>query len=251
VSPWNSQKYLNVWVCKLANDVNGYAQMPGGNPAIDGIVIDYRYFGVANYNDSPYDQGKTLTHLVGNYLNLFPLWGSGVRCSDDYVDDTPIHNAPNYGNPGPGHISICPGYPLEMTLNFMDNTVDAARCMFTYGQMLRMHSVLAAGAARSGLRQGYTQCNSDFEASENVLISVYPNPSSEKITVKIFSPDEALATIAIYSSDGRIIAARELPVGSVEAETEWDVHDWPEGTYAIHIRMGSELFSELLHIVKN
>ena len=73
--------------------------MPGGPVATDGIVIDYRYFGTGGTAIAPYDEGRTLTHLVGNYLNLHDLWNDVSRCSDDEVADTPVHNGPNYALP--------------------------------------------------------------------------------------------------------------------------------------------------------
>jgi hypothetical protein len=115
--------------------------MPGGPSATDGIVLDYRFLGSLGTVKAPYDQGKTLTHLVGNYLGLNDLWGNG-HCADDLVDDTPPHNAPNFGCPGYRHISTCDDNPVEMTMNFMDNTDDACMYMFTAGQVRRMRAAL-------------------------------------------------------------------------------------------------------------
>ena len=127
------ENILNVWVTRLEEGVSGYAQMPGGPLSTDGIVIDYRFFGMRGTALAPYDEGKTLTHLLGNYLGLFDIWGDGSsHCSDDDVEDTPIHNAPNFRCAGYKHVSTCPGNPVEMTMNFMDNTDDA--CMYIQSQ---------------------------------------------------------------------------------------------------------------------
>jgi hypothetical protein len=58
---------------------------------------------------------RTLTHLMGNYLNLYDLWNESQPCADDYVDDTPIHNAPNGRFWQYRHVSTCDGSPVEMT----------------------------------------------------------------------------------------------------------------------------------------
>ncbi len=139
--PWDTKKYLNIWVGHLADSVSGYAQLPGGPALTDGVVIDMRYFGPMGI--VPYDKGRTLTHLAGNYLGLRDLWDETTPCGDDGVDDTPVHNAPNYGAPPYRHISLCHNFPVEMTMNFMDNTNDAAQYMFTYGQMYRMQAALS------------------------------------------------------------------------------------------------------------
>ncbi len=152
VDPWNTDRYLNIWVSTLADSVNGFAQMPGYDPATDGIVIDHRFFGSTGTAIAPYDQGKTLTHLVGNYLSVYSLWGTR-RCADDKVLDTPIHGGPNYGCPKYMHVSSCDNNPVEMILNFMDNTDDDCMSFFTEGQINRMYATLAPDGPRSQLGQ--------------------------------------------------------------------------------------------------
>jgi hypothetical protein len=70
---WNPDSFLNIWIVDLARNEAGFAQMPGGPKATDGIVIDFDFFGVTTGN-YPYERGKTLTHLVGSYLGLYELW---------------------------------------------------------------------------------------------------------------------------------------------------------------------------------
>ncbi|MBK8279565.1 MAG: hypothetical protein IPK94_05290 [Saprospiraceae bacterium] len=42
--------------------------------------------------------GRTVTHEVGHWLNLFHTWGLSIGCeADDEVDDTPNSAEPNYG----------------------------------------------------------------------------------------------------------------------------------------------------------
>ena len=104
--PFDVDHYLNIWVVELEDGNSGFAQMPGGDNATDGIVIDYRFFGAGDNVQGSFRMGKTLTHLVGNYLNLYPLWSRGL-CQDDFVLDTPIHNGPNHGCPSEGEVSTC------------------------------------------------------------------------------------------------------------------------------------------------
>ncbi|HMP32402.1 MAG TPA: M43 family zinc metalloprotease, partial [Saprospiraceae bacterium] len=97
--------------------------------------------------------GKTLVHLMGVYLGLQALW-TNLECADDGVEDTPIHNAPNSSCYGQGHISLCPGNPMEMVGNFMDSNPDDCAYMFTKGQVARMHATLGELGYRSHLLKG-------------------------------------------------------------------------------------------------
>ena len=71
-SAWNTNRYLNIWVCDIAGNVMGWAQFPsGGNSQTDGIVIDYERFGTIGTVSQPYHKGRTTTHEVGHWLSLF------------------------------------------------------------------------------------------------------------------------------------------------------------------------------------
>lgn len=56
----------------LLNESVGSAQSPG--------------------TSSPYDIGRTATHEIGHWLNLYHIWGddNGKCKKDDKVTDTPI-----------------------------------------------------------------------------------------------------------------------------------------------------------------
>lgn len=135
-------RYLNIWVCDFSGDIGSYSSSIYCIDKADGIVIDARYFGVSKEEDTNYRQGKTLTHLIGNYLGLQDLYNEFDYCADDYVEDTPIHNSPNNKIYPHRHRSTCPDNPVEMTMNFMDSSPDETQTMFTQGQVLRMHTVL-------------------------------------------------------------------------------------------------------------
>jgi hypothetical protein len=74
-SPWDTARYLNIWVCQLSGGVLGYAQFPGGPPETDGVVILTSAFGSGGSAAAPFDLGRTTTHEVGHYLNLSHIWG--------------------------------------------------------------------------------------------------------------------------------------------------------------------------------
>jgi Pregnancy-associated plasma protein-A len=145
---WPADRYLNIWVCRLGN-LLGYAQFPGGPGHSDGVVIDYRAFGTSGTAEAPFNLGRTATHEVGHWLNLFHIWGDdGLGCAGtDEVDDTPNQAGPNQGTPDFPHVT-CGNEPAgDMFINFMDYVDDRCMVMFTVGQVERMHAAL--DAARS------------------------------------------------------------------------------------------------------
>jgi len=150
VNAWDTDKYLNMWVCNIGGGILGYAQFPGGPASTDGVVMSPQYFGSSAggsgfYLSAPFDKGRTTTHEVGHWLNLRHIWGDGNCSADDFVSDTPNAGAPNYG---------CPSHPstscssADMFMNYMDYVDDNCMNMFTEGQKTRMRALFAPGGAR-------------------------------------------------------------------------------------------------------
>jgi hypothetical protein len=143
VAPWPTDRYLNIWVCELKDQLLGYAQFPGGPKTTDGVVITTFAFGTIGAATTPFNRGRTCTHEVGHYLNLRHIWGDTPDCSGgDLVADTPNAEDANYGKPRFQHVSCNNGPNGDMFMNYMDYTDDDAMFMFTTGQVARMHAVL-------------------------------------------------------------------------------------------------------------
>src|SRR5829696_3883307 len=143
VDPWPTDRYLNMWVCTLRDGLLGYAQFPGGPPETDGVVIRNTGFGTTGTAAAPFDGGRTATHEVGHFLNLFHIWGLYDDCSGgDRVSDTPNAAGPNYGVPDFPQVSCNNGPNGDMFMNYMDYTDDACMCMFTAQQVARMMATL-------------------------------------------------------------------------------------------------------------
>jgi hypothetical protein len=145
----DASRYLNMWSCNLGQNLLGYAQFPGGDPATDGVVILYSAFGRTGTLIQKYNLGRTATHEVGHWMNLRHIWGD-TNCGNDYVDDTPLHTTANYGCPDYPFYNSCSDHAVEMTMNYMDYTDDACMYMFSNGQKARMLAVFAAGGPRAG-----------------------------------------------------------------------------------------------------
>ncbi len=137
---WDTKKYLNIWVCNIDTGILGWAQFPaGGNPQTDGVVIDYEKFGTNGTVSPPYDLGRTTTHEVGHWLNLWHIWGDN-NCGDDFVNDTPEQEEANYGCKIHPHPSC--NNNGDMFMNFMDYTNDGCMNSFTLGQKNRVWSAI-------------------------------------------------------------------------------------------------------------
>jgi hypothetical protein len=151
--PWDTTRYLNIWVCRMSGSILGYAQFPGGDPATDGVVILTSAFGRGGTAAAPFDLGRTTTHEVGHYLNLSHIWGEEriSTCADtDFVDDTPNQLGPNFGTPTFPSTS-CPAAPNgDMFMNYMDYVDDNTMYMFTKEQVTRMHAALEFSRGQLG-----------------------------------------------------------------------------------------------------
>lgn len=144
---WPRDQYLNIWVGNLSGGLLGYAQFPGGAASTDGVVVLYSSVGGPNNpgTATPYHLGRTATHEVGHWLNLYHIWGDdGTACSgSDQVSDTPNQAGATSGCPAFPKTDACTSTsPGVMFMNYMDYSTDACMNMFTNGQSSRMNAAL-------------------------------------------------------------------------------------------------------------
>ncbi len=160
VDAWPADRYLNIWVCQLGGGLLGYAQFPGGPAATDGVVITHTGFGTSGTAAAPFNLGRTATHEIGHWLNLFHIWGDERPGEDpcsrsDMVDDTPNQGTENVGKPTFPKVSCGNGPNGDMFMNYMDYVDDDTMFMFTLGQLARMNACLE-GPRRSFLTNQVT-----------------------------------------------------------------------------------------------
>lgn len=142
---WPAGQYLNIWSGNLSGGLLGYAQFPGGSAATDGVVMLYNAFGRVGNVVAPFHKGRSGTHEVGHWLNLYHIWGDdGTSCSgSDQVTDTPNQTSENYNCPAYPRTDACSASsPGVMFMNYMDYTDDACMNIFTNGQSTRMNATL-------------------------------------------------------------------------------------------------------------
>jgi hypothetical protein len=104
---------------------------------LDGIVIDWRTVpGASDEYEGLYDEGDTLVHEAGHWLNLEHTFYGQCNKSGDYVDDTPPQKNPSFGCPIGK--DTCPAPGLDPIHNYMDYSDDPCLTEFTAGQSQRM-----------------------------------------------------------------------------------------------------------------
>ena len=177
---WDPERYLNIWVADMGENIVGRGSFPGTTPpSEDGVVIDPRYFGTTGLAavSAPYHLGRTAVHEIGHYFNLSHPWGSGTpSCDgDDGVADTPV-SSKNF-------LNECPNTPqascgtLDMYTNYMYYTDDACLAQFTPGQKLRI--LAALNGPRAGLLGGdICQPMQPPLPGDSLAFSILPNPSA-------------------------------------------------------------------------
>lgn len=151
---WRTDRYLNIWIAELSDrngnigGFAGYAQFPGGDARIDGVVIDPRAFGTLEPLTPAHRHGRTATHEIGHWLNLKHIFAEQNCESSDLVDDTPPTAVSYIGSPSYPQYSC--GHS-NMFMNFMDYVDDEAMFMFTEGQKKRMRDVFTPDGPRHSL----------------------------------------------------------------------------------------------------
>ncbi|MEM7368580.1 MAG: M43 family zinc metalloprotease [Bacteroidota bacterium] len=163
---WDRDRYLNIWV-SIIDSVAGYSPVPVNfiPRSVDGIVVDYRYFGTIGPVSPLLGDGITAIHEIGHWLGLFHPWGEMSDNPDCELSDL-VEDTPPTAEPAPFE---CPTTPFNqapfstslitsdylfgcgervMLRNFMDYAPDACSRFFTQGQVNRMRRFLSPGGFR-------------------------------------------------------------------------------------------------------
>lgn len=256
---WDTESYLNIWVCNISGgflgQIFGLAYPPADVPnwpeemaapsaGAEGVIIHFTTLGRNNpahmLDDvEGNDQGRTLVHEVGHYLGLRHIWGDatpfvGDGCAeDDGFADTP--NCVAADNFQCNHqANTCVDEPedfVDMVENYMDYSPDLCMNMFTQEQADMMRFVLTE--FRPGL------LNSDAvgvdEYAVNEQIEVFPNPANEQITVRF---TDRIDRVELLDLTGRSIGE----FSSVNANhLEIPVQQHTPGTYFLRVHAGDRV----------
>ncbi len=241
---------LNIWVCNLGHNLLGYAQFPGGPPETFGIVILYSAFGRGSqYNLlSAYNLGRSATHELGHCLGLRHIWGDAV-CGNDFVDDTPLHNAPNFGCPGEGHLSTCTGTPLEMWMDYMDYTDDRCMYFFSDGQVARadffidtdpqLQSIIASTACTTGAGNTTVVSSASSAPSSSRVVkgefAVYPSLTKGEINIDLNAVRTGAVVVNVYNQAGALVMKQQIAVVEGMNTKTMDLSRLQNGVYILQL----------------
>lgn len=237
---WDPSRYLNIWVASMGGDLLGYGTFPGSSPAAeDGVLVDPHYFGTTGLAASsfPNHLGRTSTHEIGHYFNLYHIWGNGDNTclDDDEVSDTPIQRDAYLGCPTNPQMSCG---KQAMFMNYMDYTDDPCMFLFTQGQKTRMWAAL--NTARPGLLSSQV-CNLSPTLPEASWeqVSLSPNPVGDKLKLSGLPPNAGIPAVEALDVLGRNWNLSVQMPDATSANVQ--VHHLPAGVYWIRVRIGNQL----------
>lgn len=226
---WPDTTYLNIWICNISGGVLGYAQLPGGPAATDGVLLHYSVTGRGSYAMAPFNLGRAGTHMLGHWFGLVHF-GPDNNCSydTDNIPDTPTYSSTTlYGTYAPGTVltDACnPTAPGIMWMNFMTEVDDASMCFFTQDQTDTMTWVLNNLKLGNGVT---TSAGKNLSANQS--FSLFPSPSNGIISVQRSLAD-APATLTVYNAIGAVVA-EGLRMEAGEKNKSLDFSTLPAGIY--------------------
>lgn len=233
---WNPDDYLNIYVANLGVNINGRGIFPAeATNTMDGIIINYRYFGntgtALNYPD--YNQGNTCVHEIGHYLNLQHVWGSqlGLCSLDDGINDTPRQNTNYLGECPSDTRSTCDS--RDMYMNYMNYTNDDCLAIFTPQQ--KEHMLATLSGARASLKNSMgCETVSMTQAPKLTGLSVFPTVLTPTTSLHLILP-QLLAKVELYlfTINGQLVTSTTL---FSQKEYLWDLPKLKAGVYFLQVK---------------
>ncbi len=222
---WPRDRYMNVWICAVAQGAAGYTYYPiwlDDWPEADGIVILSDYVGSIGTSNA--GRSRVLSHEVGHWLNLKHCWGDSnepgdeSNCfMDDDVADTPLTR---------GWTScVLNGASCGSQRDNVENYMEYSYCdkMFTDGQADRMIASLTSSIAqRNNLWQPATLLATGVQGEGELCLAQFANDKREICAGSTISfRDESYHSITsrTWSFPGGTPATSSAEMPSVQYDT--------------------------------
>lgn len=247
MDPWDTKKYLNIWICNLNGDLLGYSQFPGGPDSLDGVVVDYMVVGNQDYgwnNKYPHwNGGRILVHEVGHWLNLYHPWGINGGCSSDSIPETGKQIGPIF------HYSGCPDtmmtqcgdsedniYVRAFVKHYMDYSGNDCGVTFTINQVKRGRASLFTYRKEILERNTNSPLPETFEG-----ININSNHNKDGVYIEL--PEyEGRLDIVIYDLLGRILNIETL---NGQRFKQVNLNRFDDGVYIINLtNNGLKVYSQ-------
>ena len=232
--PWPTDRYLNIWVCNLLDDLYGYAQFPGGPIETDGVVVDWQTVGNGIY---PWTYpslenlacGKVLVHEIGHWLNLYHPWGNEpFGCGDDYIPETGLQDGPIYSSDQcfDTLISTCNSINRVFVKTYMDYSGCDCMVTFTTNQVVR--GLASLHTYRESMINNYKP-----KPNINYLEETRINPTLTKGLFYIHLPNySGIIEVFIFDIGGKLIEYRSLHGKTINI---FDISNNGNGMYFIKL----------------
>ena len=256
--PWDTDRYINIWVCNLNMNfqgeetpaILGFAYPPVDAPnwpneafpenlkQVDGVVVHHEAFGVNNPEagllQGIVQKGRTCTHEMGHYFGLRHIHGDGGCSDDDGLADTPASDA-NVQQTDLTNLPTCAELQNldtctddempDMYENYMDYNSEACQNLFTAEQTAIMRAMLEGPRAGLILQQVTSTVSTELTQA----MTLYPNPTNGQLNIALAGYNLNDFTVEIQNVVGQQVAA-------MPAQSNMDVSELPAGIYMVRLK---------------
>lgn len=253
---WDPTTYLNIWVVNpldngSTSSILGLTIPPsykkyGVSSNELGIVLNYGAFGsraaVSQYFVSGITGGRTLTHELGHFFEIWHVWGDdngacpGSGGQDDGISDTPPQADATYGCPSFPKLDSCSSTGNGiMFMNYMDYVNDACMHLFTIKQAAVMHANVVSGSESYTLTQHpeVLQFPTEVTAINAAAsaVNIYPNPATNIVNISLGNNNN-ISGIDIMDLTGRTV--NQITVSTRVQNYSFDVSGYAKGIYIVN-----------------